>query len=73
MHETNETLSPAVAPPETPRPTPLSLVAQCDARDCLYNRDALCAAGAVSIAFVGGVARCATYQRKAGDVEKEGQ
>lgn len=44
-----------------PLRTQESLVAQCDARECEYNRDGSCAAGAISIAFIGGAARCATY------------
>ncbi len=55
--------SDSAAPPRTTSgtPPPLSLVAACDARDCLYNRAAACTAGAVTIAVVNGRAVCATH------------
>jgi hypothetical protein len=54
--------APTDAPAVTaPRVAPESLVAACDARDCRYNRDSACGAGAVTIAVLRGAAVCGTY------------
>ncbi len=38
-----------------------SVVSECDVTDCLYNQDHQCVAGAIKVAFVDGMAHCATY------------
>ncbi len=38
-----------------------SVVSSCDVTDCLYNQDHQCVAGAINVAFVDGMAHCATY------------
>jgi prepilin-type processing-associated H-X9-DG protein len=38
-----------------------SMVSACDVTNCTYNRSNQCHAGAINVAFVDGMAHCATY------------
>ena len=42
-----------------------SIVADCDATNCLYNQAQLCTAGAINVSFVNGMANCATFTPRA--------
>ena len=38
-----------------------SVVSECNVTNCLHNQEQQCVAGAIKVAFVDGMAHCATY------------
>ncbi len=45
-----------------------SMVESCDVTNCTYNRSNQCHAGAIKVAFVDGMAHCATYTPAGGAI-----
>lgn len=48
--------------------TPQSVVGACDVTNCTYNQAHQCTAGSIQVAFVDGMAHCATYTPTGGAI-----